>query len=71
MKKNYFSLIVFLCVLNFSFGQCLSDDFNSGYGNWTDGSGTYQNATAGLTGNGTGFNTLNDDIITSAPITNP
>lgn len=60
-----------LLCLNFSFGQCLTDDFNSGYGNWSNGSGTYQNTTAGLTGNGTGFNDTNDDIITTTFVTNP
>ena len=60
-----------LLCLNFSFGQCLTDDFNSGYGNWTNGSGTYQNTTAGLTGDGTGFNDTNDDIITTTFISNP
>ncbi|WP_353777310.1 hypothetical protein [Winogradskyella sp. 3972H.M.0a.05] len=49
---------------------CLSDDFNSGYGNWT-GSGTYQNGTAGLTGNGTGFNSTGDEIITTNVVSNP
>ncbi|MCP4121589.1 MAG: choice-of-anchor D domain-containing protein [Bacteroidetes bacterium] len=51
-------------------GPCLSDDFNSGYGNWSE-SGTYQNSTAGLTGNGTGFNGINDKITTSTTILNP
>ncbi|MUU78490.1 choice-of-anchor D domain-containing protein [Winogradskyella endarachnes] len=52
-------------------GPCLSDNFDSGYGNWTGGSGTYNNGTAGNTGNGIGFNTNNDDIITSIAITDP
>ena len=51
--------------------SCLVDDFNTGYGNWTNGSGTYQNTTPGLTGNGTGFNHVNDDIYTGSTITNP
>ncbi|WP_370225894.1 beta strand repeat-containing protein [Mesoflavibacter sp.] len=70
MNKFLLSLMALLC-LNFSFGQCLTDDFNSGYGNWSNGSGTYQNTTAGLTGNGTGFNDTNDDIITTTFVTNP
>ena len=70
MNKFLLSLMALLC-LNFSFGQCLTDDFNSGYGNWTNGSGTYQNTTAGLTGDGTGFNDTNDDIITTTFISNP
>jgi len=52
-------------------GPCLDDNFNSGYGNWTLGSGTYQNATAGLSSNGTGFNSTGDDIITTVSISNP
>jgi len=54
-----------------SLSVCLTDDFNSGYGNWTNGSGTYNNTTAGTTGNGVGFNDNNDDIITSSSLTNP
>ena len=49
-------------------GPCLSDNFNSGYGNWSSGSGTYNNATAGDTGNGIGFNDNNDDIITGSSL---
>ncbi|WP_299105971.1 choice-of-anchor D domain-containing protein [uncultured Winogradskyella sp.] len=52
-------------------GPCLSDNFDSGYGNWTGGSGTYINGTAGNTGNGIGFNDNNDDIITSVALTDP
>ena len=51
--------------------ECLNDDFNVDYGNWTGGSGTYQNTGAGLSGNGTGFNGTGDDIITTSAITNP
>ncbi|WP_432672668.1 GEVED domain-containing protein [Flavobacterium sp. SM2513] len=51
-------------------GPCLSDNFNSNYGNWTGGSGTYNNSGAGETGNGIGFNTNNDDIITSSATSN-
>lgn len=51
--------------------ECLNDDFNSGYGNWTGGSGTYQNTGAGITGNGTGFNDQGDDIITTTFLTDP
>ncbi|MFM1875452.1 MAG: hypothetical protein RL266_1189, partial [Bacteroidota bacterium] len=51
--------------------ECLNDDFNAGYGNWTGGSGTYQNTGAGLTGNGTGFNDQGDDIITTTFLTDP
>ncbi len=50
---------------------CSSDNFNSGYGNWSGGSGTYINTTAGLTGDGVGFNSTNDNIVTSSAITNP
>ncbi|MCK7589699.1 T9SS type A sorting domain-containing protein [Subsaxibacter sp. CAU 1640] len=71
IKKYTFVLSAFLCFSLFGFGQCLNDDFNSSYGNWGDGSGTYQNAAAGRTGNGTGFNSTNDDIITSIAVTNP
>lgn len=66
-----------LLVASFSFfssiaqTSCQVDDFNSGYGNWSSGSGTYQNTTAGVTGNGTGFNTTNDDIHTGGTLTNP
>ncbi|MEZ5004341.1 MAG: choice-of-anchor D domain-containing protein [Chitinophagales bacterium] len=52
-------------------GPCLSDDFNSGYGNWTNGSGTYNNSGAGMSGNGIGFNTSNDDLITTSTLINP
>ncbi|RFC54510.1 InlB B-repeat-containing protein [Brumimicrobium aurantiacum] len=52
-------------------GPCLEDDFNSGYGNWTEGSGTYNNNNAGYSGNGIGFNDNNDDIITASTMTNP
>ncbi len=71
MVKNY-SLFIFLfcCTLTFGYGQCLSDNFNSGYGNWSD-SGTYQNVIAGRTGNGTGFNSTVDNIITNSVLTNP
>ncbi|WP_179316613.1 beta strand repeat-containing protein [Winogradskyella undariae] len=50
---------------------CLSDNFNSDYGNWADGTGTYNNLESGTTGNGIGFNDNNDHIITSASIVNP
>ncbi len=63
-------IIALLCAMNFSFSQCLTDDFYSGYGNWS-GSGTYQNGTAGLTGNGIGFNSTGDEIITNSILTNP
>ncbi len=69
-NKTLLFIITFLCAINFGYSQCLTDDFNSGYGNWT-GTGTYQNGTAGRTGNGTGFNTLGDEIITNSVITNP
>lgn len=52
-------------------GPCLSDDFNSGYGNWTNGTGTYNNSGAGMSGNGIGFNTSNDDLITTSTLINP
>lgn len=52
-------------------GPCLSDNFDASYGNWTLGTGTYQNATAGISGNGTGFNSTNDDIITTVAVSNP
>ncbi|NRD19035.1 choice-of-anchor D domain-containing protein [Winogradskyella eckloniae] len=52
-------------------GPCLTDNFNSGYGNWTGGSGTFNSSTAGITGNGVGFNDNNDDIITSVSLTDP
>ncbi len=65
-----FLLLLFIVVSNQGFGQCLSDDFNSGYGNWI-GTGTYQNTTAGITGNGVGFNSIGDEIITSSLLSNP
>ncbi|MBT8277807.1 MAG: lamin tail domain-containing protein [Bacteroidia bacterium] len=70
IKKYALFLIVFLCLTSIGYGQCLTDDFNSGYGNWTE-SGTYQNGTAGVTGNGTGFNSTGDEIITTTVLTNP
>ncbi|WP_397363950.1 Calx-beta domain-containing protein [Olleya sp. R77988] len=70
MKHIKLLLIAFFGVLTFGYGQCLTDNFNSGYGNWSD-NGTYQNTTAGLTGDGTGFNTNGDEIITSSILTNP
>lgn len=72
MIKKY-ALLVLACFCFFvsGYGQCLTDDFNSGYGNWTGGSGTYQNTASSVTGNGTGFNTTNDDIITSTFVTDP
>ena len=69
--KNLFIILTLLFIPFTGYGQCLTDDFNSGYGNWTGGSGTYQNTTAGVSGNGVGFNSTNDNIITSSAITNP
>lgn len=69
-NKTLLFIITVLCAINFSYSQCLTDNFNSGYGNWT-GTGTYQNGTAGRTGNGTGFNSTGDNIITNAILTNP
>lgn len=57
--------------LSVTTGPCFTDNFNSGYGTWSGGSGTYNNSTAGNTGNGVGFNDVNDDIITNVAITNP
>jgi hypothetical protein len=68
--KLLFLYITFILSFLSVNSQCLNDNFNSGYGNWSD-DGTYQNATAGLTGNGTGFNTTNDNIITNTSLTNP
>lgn len=51
--------------------SCLSDDFNSGYGNWSNTFSVYQNTTAGVTGNGTGFNSTGDYISTGVTVTNP
>ena len=71
MKKKYsLILIALLFFSHTSNSQCLTDDFNSGYGNWTE-NGTYQNGTAGLNGNGTGFNDIGDEIITTSTYTNP
>jgi hypothetical protein len=69
-NKTLLFIITFLCAITFSYSQCLTDNFNSGYGNWTD-SGTYQNGTAGRTGNGTGFNSTGDEIVTNSILTNP
>lgn len=49
-------------------GPCQTDNFDASYGNWTLGSGTYNNSGAGYTGNGVGFNSTNDDIITTNAI---
>lgn len=58
-------------IITITLGPCLSDNFDSGYGNWSNGSGTYNNATAGTTGNGIGFNSSNDDIITAVSLSSP
>jgi hypothetical protein len=70
MKLKITLIIISIIAFQLTNAQCLTDDFNSGYGNWND-SGTYQNTTAGVTGNGTGFNTNGDEIITNAVVTNP
>ena len=71
MKKKYSLILIALLFFSHnSNSQCLTDDFNSGYGNWTE-NGTYQNGTAGLNGNGTGFNDIGDEIITTSTYTNP
>lgn len=52
-------------VITITTGPCLTDNFDSNYGNWTGGSGTYNNSGAGESGNGVGFNSAPDDIITT------
>lgn len=69
--KSLFCVLSLTLVTFMSNGQCLSDNFDTGYGNWGGGSGTYQNTTAGVTSNGTGFNSTGDDIITNSVVTNP
>ncbi|MGJ5641699.1 choice-of-anchor D domain-containing protein [Formosa sp. S-31] len=63
-------LSLFLLLSCIGYGQCLSDNFNIDYGNWT-ALDTYLNTTAGLSGNGVGFNTEDDQLTTTAPLTNP
>ncbi|WP_435136280.1 choice-of-anchor D domain-containing protein [Formosa sp. A9] len=50
--------------------QCVFDNFNTDYGNWTSYE-TYINSSAGVTGMGVGFNTRDDHITTQNPINNP
>jgi hypothetical protein len=51
-------------------GPCLSDTYSATWGNWTGGSGTYNNSGAGYSGDGIGFNSTSDDIITASTLTN-
>ncbi|MFB9051830.1 choice-of-anchor D domain-containing protein [Formosa undariae] len=71
MKQRYTTTIVlFLSVISLGFSQCLSDNFNTSYGNWT-ASDTYLSSTPGNEGDGVGFNDVNDFIVTTVAITNP
>ncbi|MHA7942623.1 choice-of-anchor D domain-containing protein [Formosa sp. 3Alg 14/1] len=71
MKLSYTTTIVlFLSVISLGFSQCLSDNFNTNYGNWTE-SDTYRLPIAGNEGDGVGFNNTNDFIVTSVAVTNP
>ncbi|MDW5289120.1 choice-of-anchor D domain-containing protein [Formosa sp. PL04] len=64
------TIVLFLSVIPIGFTQCLSDNFNTSYGNWED-SGTYRNSTSGNEGEGVGFNATNDFIVTNTVLTNP
>ena len=68
--KDTITIVLFLSVIPLGFTQCLSDNFNTDYGNW-ENSGTYTNAASGLEGHGIGFNDLNDFIVTKTVVTNP
>ncbi|WP_066222408.1 choice-of-anchor D domain-containing protein [Formosa haliotis] len=71
MKLKYtIAIVLFLSVITLNFSQCLSDNFDTNYGNWTD-SGTYRTPLPATSGNGVGFNDLHDYIVTKSALTNP